>query len=136
MKESAAPSDADLAAATAAVIERLATAWVRLDLEAFLACFDPGYESAQPLFPDRDFRGRDQVRERWTEAFSKSPDFRADLVASAIDGVTAWTEWHWHGTRPDGSHRDERGVIVYEVRGGRIVAGRVYMSPGPDDSSR
>jgi hypothetical protein len=121
---------------TVAVIRRLVEAWNGHDLEAFLACFHPGYASTQPLFPERSFRGRDNVRERWSANFATMPDFRADLVALAIDGHTAWTEWHWHGTRPDGSRRDERGVVIYGVRDGVIASGRLYMSAGPRDSSR
>lgn len=121
---------------TEAVIRRLVEAWNGHDLEAFLACFHSDYASSQPLFPERSFRGRDHVRERWAASFATMPDFRADLVALAIDGDTAWTEWHWHGTRPDGSRRDERGLIIYEVRDGVIASGRLYMSLGPDDSSR
>ena len=120
----------------AALIRRLAEAWNRHDLEAFLECFDPGYESEQPLHPELSFRGRESVRERWSANFAAMPDFRADLLALAVDGDLAWTEWHWHGTRSDGSRRDERGVIVYRIRGDRIASGRLYMSPGPDDSSR
>ena len=119
-----------------ALIGRLRDAWNGHDLEAFLDCFDPDYESRQPLLPDLSFRGRDNVRERWSANLAAMPDFRADLLALAIDGDTAWTEWHWHGTRSDGSRRDERGVIVYGIRDGRIATGRLYMSPGPDDSSR
>lgn len=121
---------------TGAVMQRLVDAWNGHDLEAFLNCFDPDYASTQPLFPELSFRGRDNVRERWSASFATKPGIRADLLALAVDGDTAWTEWHWHGTRPDGSRRDERGVIIYGVRDGVIASGRLYMAPGPDDSSR
>jgi ketosteroid isomerase-like protein len=121
--------------ATKAVIRRLVKTWNGDDLEAFLDCFHPEYASTQPLFPDRSFLGRDNVRERWTATFATMADFRANLLALAVDGNTAWTEWHWHGTRPDGSRRDERGIIIYRVRDGVIASGRLYMAPGPDDSS-
>ena len=121
---------------TEKVIRRLVKAWNGHDLEAFLACFHSDYASTQPLFPERSFRGRDNVRERWSANFATMPDFRADLIALAVDGDTAWTEWHWHGTRPDGSRRDERGVVIYEIRDDVIASGRLYMSEGPDDASR
>jgi ketosteroid isomerase-like protein len=121
---------------TRSVIQRLVDAWNRHDLEALLDCFDPDYESTQPLYPDRSFRGRTNVRERWTAQLAHASDFGADLLGIAVDGERAWTEWHWRGHYPDGSARDERGVIVYTVRAGRIVAGRLYMSAGPDDMSR
>jgi ketosteroid isomerase-like protein len=122
--------------ATEAVIRRLVEVWNGHDLEAFLNSFHPDYASTQPLFPDRSFRGRDNVRQRWSASFATMADFRADLLALAVDGDTAWTEWHWHGTRPDGSRRDERGVVIYGVRDGVIASGRLYMSTGPDDASR
>jgi uncharacterized protein (TIGR02246 family) len=122
--------------ATEAVIRRLVEAWNGHELEAFLDCFHPDYASTQLLFPELSFRGRDNVRERWSANFAMMPDFRADLLTLAVDGDTAWTEWHWHGTRPDGSRRDERGVVVYGIREGVIASGRLYMSPGPDDASR
>jgi ketosteroid isomerase-like protein len=121
---------------TEAVIRHLVEAWNGRDVEAFLSCFDPDYASTQPLFPELSFRGRDNVRERWSANFATMPDFRADLLALAVDGDIAWTEWHWYGTRPDGSRRDERGVVIYGLRDGLIATGRLYMSSGPDDSSR
>jgi hypothetical protein len=93
---------------TEEVIRRLVEAWNGHDLETFLACFDPDYESWQPLFPERSFRGRANVRERWSANFATMPDFRAD----------------------------ERGVVIYGLRDGLIARGRLYMSPGPDDASR
>ena len=40
------------------VIERYRDAMTTHDLDALLDCFDPDYESVQPLNPHRDFRGR------------------------------------------------------------------------------
>jgi ketosteroid isomerase-like protein len=131
-----APASARRKHRVASLIERLAVAWNARDIEAFLAFFHPDYESSQPLHPERSFRGRDSVRQRWAPTFAAATDFQADLLGVAVDGELAWTEWHWHGTRRDGRTRDERGVIVYTVRDGLIVAGRVYMEPGPDDTSR
>ena len=81
------------------VIERLRDAQNAHDLDAFVACFDPGYRSEQPVHPDRAFVGSDQVRGNWAEVFAGVPDFRAELLRSARQGDTGWAEWHWHGTR-------------------------------------
>jgi len=42
------------------VIERLQKAMNNHDLEAFVECFNPDYQSEQPVHPDRRFRGRNR----------------------------------------------------------------------------
>src|SRR5439155_1288942 len=91
------------------------------DIESFVSLFAEDYDSEQPAHPDRRFRGRDQVRENWSAVFSGIPDFRAELVASAVEADTAWTEWRWHGTHEDGSRLDMAGVIVMGVRDATIT---------------
>ena len=112
---------------TTDLLERLQAAQNRHDLDAFVACFDPGYHSEQPVHPDRVFDGSEQVRTNWAEVFAGVPDFRADLLRSAQTAGTAWAEWHWHGTREDGTLLDIRGVTVFGVRDDRIVWGRLYL---------
>jgi limonene-1,2-epoxide hydrolase len=109
------------------VIERLRDAQNAHDLDAFVACFDPGYRSEQPVHPDRAFVGSDQVRTNWAEVFAGVPDFHADLLRSAADGDTGWAEWHWRGTRGDGTQLDMRGVTIFGVRDDRIAWGRLYL---------
>jgi len=96
------------------------------DIEAL---FSEEYDSEQPAHPDRRFRGRDQVRANWSAVFSGVPDFRAELVASAVDADTAWTEWRWHGTHADGSRLEMAGVIVMGVRNASIAWARLYVEP-------
>src|ERR1700751_1674804 len=79
------------------VVERLDAAMNAHDREAFLACFQDDYESEQPAHPDRAFGGREQVRRNWSAGFDGVPDFRSELLRSAADGDTVWTEWHWQG---------------------------------------
>ena len=109
------------------VIERLCDAQNRHDLDTFVACFDPRYRSEQPVHPDRAFVGREQVRRNWAAVFAGVPDFRAELVRSAEVGDTGWAEWHWHGTRSDGTRLEMRGVTIFAVRDDRIVWGRLYL---------
>jgi ketosteroid isomerase-like protein len=111
------------------VIERLRDAQNRHDLEAFLECFDPEYESLQPVHPREAFKGREQVRKNWSAIFAGVPDFRSELVRTAVEGDEVWSEWRWTGTRADGSPLDMRGVIIARVRGGRIAWGRLYVEP-------
>lgn len=97
------------------------------DLEALLACIHPEYRSEQPVHPERGFGGRDQVEKNWAAMFSGIPDFRAEVLDSAVDGDTAWTEWRWTGTRADGSSVEMRGVTLFRVEDGLVVSGRLYM---------
>jgi hypothetical protein len=51
--------------AAARVVDRLADAINRHDLEALVGCFDADVESRQPVHPDRVFTGSEQIRENW-----------------------------------------------------------------------
>lgn len=113
----------------AAVIAVLADATNAHDIDAFVALFAEDYDSQQPAHPDRAFRGRDQVRANWSQVFTGVPDFRADLVATAVEGDSVWSEWRWRGTHADGSHLDMAGVIIFGVCAGRIAWTRLYVEP-------
>jgi ketosteroid isomerase-like protein len=99
------------------------------DIDAFVALFAPDYDSKQPAHPDRAFVGRDQVRANWSAVFSGVPDFRAEIVATAVDGDTLWSEWRWRGTQRDGAPLDMAGVIVGGVRAGTLAWARLYVEP-------
>ena len=110
-----------------AVLARLNAAMNGHDLGAFVACFDPDYESEQPAHPDRRFRGVAQVERNWAAMFAAIPDLRAEAVRSSATDEAVWVEWRWTGTRAEGSPLDARGVCIFGVRGGRVVWGRLYM---------
>lgn len=118
---------AQVEAKTVEVVERLHEAMNRHDLEAHLACFDPNYRSEQPAHPNRGFGGREQVEKNWAAIYGGIPDFNAELVSTAAEGKTAWAEWHWSGTKTDGTPLDMRGVTVLGVENDRIVWGRLYI---------
>jgi ketosteroid isomerase-like protein len=107
--------------------ERMLAALNAHDLDAFVACFHEDYRSEHPAHPDRAFTGREQVRENWAAMFAGIPDFRAELAACAGDDTTRWQEWVIQGTRRDGAPLDLRGVIICELRDGRIAAARLYL---------
>ena len=119
-------------AAPTDVVERLRRAMNRHDLEAFLACFDPAYRSEQPAHPNRGFGGREQVEKNWSALFEAIPDFHAQLLATATEGDMSWSEWHWTGTRASEAPLDMRGVTLFEIEDGRIIAGRLYMEEVED----
>jgi limonene-1,2-epoxide hydrolase len=118
---------AQVKAKPADVVERLRNAMNRHDLEAFLDCFDPAYRSEQPVHPNRGFGGREQVEKNWSALFEGIPDFHAELLATATEGDTLWSEWHWTGTRASEAPLDVRGVTLFGIEDGRIVSGRLYM---------
>jgi ketosteroid isomerase-like protein len=110
-----------------AVSERLARAMNDHDLEAHLSCFDEDYRSEQPIHPARAFQGREQVRKNWSGLFESIPDFRAEILRLAVVDETEWAEWHWQGTKEDGSPLEERGVTILGIRDGGIAWGRLYL---------
>ena len=115
-------------------VDRLLDATNRHDLDGLVACFAEDYENQTPVHPARGFRGRGQVRRNWEEIFAFVPDIRAELLASAIDGDTAWTEWDMSGTRRDGTPLHMRGVLIFGVCDGLAEWARFYLEP-VDESS-
>jgi hypothetical protein len=63
----------------------------------------------------------------WEAMLAGIPDFCAEICRSVHDGDTTWTEWRWSGTRGDGQAFEMRGVTLFEVADGQIVAGRLYL---------
>lgn len=97
------------------------------DIDAFMACLDDDYESAQPIHPGREFHGAAQVRRNWTAMFREVPDIEAELLAKTEDDGVEWAEWHWHGTRTDGSVFHMRGTTIAGTRNGRVGWQRLYV---------
>jgi ketosteroid isomerase-like protein len=116
------------------VIERLVSATNAHDLDALVRCFATDYVNETPAHPNRGFSGRDQVRRNWTAIFAGVPDISVRILASAVDGSTAWTEWEMTGTRRDGSPHAMSGVIVFGTREEEIVSARFFLEPVESDS--
>jgi ketosteroid isomerase-like protein len=111
----------------AASFRRLSDAMNRHDIDAFVACFAPDYHSEQPTHPDRKFVGSAQVRENWSGIFAGMPDFHAEIIRLTVQDDTVWVEWHWQGTRADGTATEFRGVCLFGVQNNLIAWGRLYM---------
>ena len=109
------------------VMDRLVDAMNARDLDRMVALFHPDYDSRQPAHPRRAFVEREQVRANWAAMFGGVPDFRAEVVRSVQDGALNWCEWTWHGTRSDRQPFEVRGVTLFRIRDGLIVAGTLYV---------
>jgi ketosteroid isomerase-like protein len=109
------------------VIDELVTAVNAHDVDRATGLFHPDYQSEQPAHPARGFTGRAQFHANWEAMFAGVPDFRSEVDRLAVDGDTTWVEWSWSGTRTDGQPFDMRGVCLFRVHEGLIVAGRLYM---------
>ena len=112
-----------------AMIDGLVRATNEHDLESMVACFTEDYENETPAHPARGFRGRAQVRRNWEQILGFVPDIHIEVVRSAVDGDTVWTEQEMRGTRRDGKPHFMRGVIVFGVSDGAISWARFYMEP-------
>lgn len=109
--------------------DRLCAAVNARDLEAVVDCFAPDYRNETPAHPKRGFTGRDQVRANWQQIFAVVPDIEAEVLRTAIDGDTVWSEWEHRGHRPDGTMHVMRGVIIFGVVGGLAAWARFYLEP-------
>jgi ketosteroid isomerase-like protein len=109
------------------VLGQLFTALSTHDLEAAAALFHENYRSEQPAHPGRAFVGRAQMHANWEAMFAGIPNFRSEVMRTVDDGNTTWVEWKWTGTRSDGQPFQVRGVALFEVEGGLITAGRLYL---------
>ena len=118
-----------------ATIDELVRATNQHDLESMAACFAEDYENETPAHPARGFRGRAQVRRTWEQIFAFVPDIRVEVVRSAVDGDTVWTEWEMRGTRRDGRPHLTRGVVVFGVSAGPIDWARFYVEPFDESDS-
>jgi limonene-1,2-epoxide hydrolase len=109
------------------VFIRLVVAMNARDLGAVAGFIHEDYRSEQPAHPGRAFAGRAQMLANWEAMLAGIPDFRAEICRSVQDGETTWTEWRWSGTRSDGQAFEMRGVTLFEVTGGQIAGGRLYL---------
>lgn len=109
------------------VIQRLVTAMNDHDPEGVAACMTSDYRSETPTHPERNFTGREQVRQNWEAAFESTPDLQADVSRLSVDGDTVWTEWQIQGTQTDGSELDLRGVAIWQIEDDLLQAGRIYL---------
>jgi limonene-1,2-epoxide hydrolase len=105
------------------VVTRFVNACNRHDADSVAACLHPEFDSIQPMFPARNFRGADQVRRNWQAIFDAEPGFRLTVLRQAASDDTVWLELH-------GAGRDAEvaGVFVMGILGDRVRWARIYSA--------
>ncbi len=89
----------------------------------------PHIQGDHPVHPERAVRGIEHVRKNWAAMFHNIPDFRSELLRSAVAGDTIWAEWHWFGSDRDGAPFGVRGVSILGIQADQIEWARFYMEP-------
>ena len=104
-------------------VSRFVDAANRHDADAIAKCLHPDFESIQPIYPSRNFRGSMQVKRNWQAIFESEPGFRLSLVRSAANDNTVWVELH-------GAGRDVEvaGVFIMGVEDELVRWARVYSA--------
>ncbi len=97
------------------------------DIDTFVNCFASDFVGEQPVHPERNLIGAEQVRKNWTALFAQVPDLQAKLITHTIAGELGWSEWHWQGNHTNGTKLDMRGVVVVGLRENAIAWARLYM---------
>jgi ketosteroid isomerase-like protein len=116
------------------VVARLVEAANAHDLDAMTDCFAPDFVNETPAHPDRNFRGRDQVRRNWSHIFRAVPNIQIDPLRYAVDAEgLVWVEWAFNGTFVDGSPHRMRGVSIFGIEQDRFARVRFYLEPVETD---
>ena len=105
------------------VVTRFVNACNRHDADSVAACLHPDFDSIQPMYPSRNFRGADQVRRNWQAIFDAEPGFRLTVLRSASVDDTVWLELHGAGREAEVA-----GVFVMGIQGDRIRWARIYSA--------
>lgn len=106
-----------------AVVSRFVDSANRHDADGIAKCLHPDFESIQPVYPSRNFRGSDQVRRNWQAIFESEPGFRLTLVRSSATDDTVWVELHGAG-----GDVEVAGVFIMGVEDNLVKWARVYSA--------
>lgn len=105
------------------VVTRFVNACNRHDADGIYACLHPDFDSIQPMYPARNFRGADQVRRNWQAIFDAEPGFRLTVLRQAAADDTVWLELHGAG-----DEAEVAGVFVMGIQGDRVRWARIYSA--------
>ncbi len=105
------------------VVTRFVNACNRHDADGVSACLHPDFDSIQPMYPTRNFRGANQVRRNWQAIFDAEPGFRLTVLRSASADDTVWLELHGAG-----DEAEVAGIFIMGIVGDRIRWARIYSA--------
>jgi ketosteroid isomerase-like protein len=106
------------------VIEAIAAAFDRHDLDAIMAHFADDAVFESPRGPDawgQRFVGRDEVRAAFAGRFAGIPDIRYQDDEHFVDGDRGASEWTLSGTTTAGDRIEVRGCDLWTFRDGKVV---------------
>jgi ketosteroid isomerase-like protein len=112
-----------------ALFARRRDAWLREDLDAYLACWAEDMTFASPVHPD-PIRGRDAYASVIRASAAMVRPLRFDIDHLAVRGDVVLAEWEIEAEhRASGARLRWRGMSAAEYRDGLIVWWREYWNP-------
>ncbi|HXQ24676.1 MAG TPA: nuclear transport factor 2 family protein [Candidatus Acidoferrales bacterium] len=112
-----------------ALFEQRRQAWLREDVEAYLALWSEDMTFQSPVHAE-PLRGRAAFAELVRQSFAFSRPVRFDFEHIAVHGAVVLAEWTIAVERRDGARVLEwRGMSVAEIRDGVIRMWREYWNP-------
>jgi len=112
-----------------ALFERRRQAWLREDLEGYLALWAEDMSFQSPVHAE-PLRGRSAFAELVRRSFALSRPVRFDFTHLAVAGDVVLAEWVIAVERRDGGRRVEWwGMSVATLRDGVIRSWREYWNP-------
>ena len=110
------------------IFEKRRQAWLREDVDAYLALWADDMTFQSPVHPAPLGRAAFADLIRQSAAFSRPQRFDFDHIA--VNGPMVLAEWAIAIERRDSGQRIEwRGMSVAEIRDGLIVTWREYWNP-------
>jgi ketosteroid isomerase-like protein len=112
-----------------ALCEKRRDAWLRQDLEAYMALWADDMTFQSPVHAE-PLRGRAAFAELVRQSFAFSRPVRFEFVHIAVSGCMVLAEWEIALERRDtGKPMQWRGMSVAEIRNGLICMWREYWNP-------
>ena len=116
-----------------ALVRRFTDSWVADDLDAILACIDPEMEFdwTESISPFKDvYKGREGLEAFWAEMRETWARFtpRIDRVIDCGEGSLVTTMTVFGQARTSGIELEAHGAILWAVREGRIVHGKLFQN--------